>query len=233
LSAVEKTFTLGGQEVSVARSIPMKEHRHQTAGARKDLPRHANQQQIVEERDKVPQGIATTVVVNNLPLKLSDDEVKAHFEKEVGPIAKMHLGRTEKGDSRGFAFIEFTTTEHGMAALALNDSQMGKKTITVSRSNRAVSTPLTEEQKAQQKEAKDKKREEEKGKEKGKGEGKGKGKGKDKGKGKGKGKDGGEKGKGKKGMHTRLGGAEENDAPSPAANGSSSLGNDDFRKFIS
>merc|ERR1719482_261079 len=181
----------------------MKDHRHQTAAPRKDMPRHANQQKLVEESEKVPQGIPTTIVVNNLPLKLSDDEVKAHFEKEVGPIAKMHLGRTDKGDSRGFAFIEFTTAEHGMAALGLNDSLMGKKTITVSRSNRPVSTPLTAEQKAQQKEAKDKKREEEKGKDKGKG----KGKGKDKGKGKGK---DGEDNKGKgKGMHTRLGGAAE------------------------
>ena len=53
LSAVEKSFTLGGQEVSVARSIPMKDHRHQTAGARKDMARHANQQQLLEENEKV------------------------------------------------------------------------------------------------------------------------------------------------------------------------------------
>merc|ERR1711907_451294 len=67
---------LNGQKVGVARSIPMKDHRHQTAAARKDIPQRSNQRQIVEGRaerqDPVKQAenCVTTIYVKNLAFKV-------------------------------------------------------------------------------------------------------------------------------------------------------------------
>ena len=47
-SCLLESFTLKGQDLSLSRSIPMKDHRHTTAATRKDLPQRVNQRNIVQ-----------------------------------------------------------------------------------------------------------------------------------------------------------------------------------------
>jgi len=134
---------LKGQPLSVARSIPMKDHRHQTARLRKDLPHRVNQRQIIEGRlqreDPVRQAsrFPTTVHVRNLAFKVDEAKLRDHFA-QCGTIAKVLLVRDEKGKSRGFGFVEFEKIEAAQAALLLTDSQLNGRDVVVSRSQRAI-----------------------------------------------------------------------------------------------
>jgi len=134
---------LRGQPLSVARSIPMKDHRHQTAGLRKDLPHRVNQRLVVEGRlereDPVRQAsrFPTTVHVKNLAFKVDEAKLRDHFG-QCGTIAQVLLVRDEKGRSRGFAFVEFEKPEAAQAALLLTDSKLNGRDVVVSRSQRAI-----------------------------------------------------------------------------------------------
>lgn len=47
-ACLAESFSLKGQDLSLSRSIPMKDHRHTTAATRKDLPQRVNQRLIVQ-----------------------------------------------------------------------------------------------------------------------------------------------------------------------------------------
>lgn len=178
-----------GAKVTLSRSIPMKDHRHQTAGNRKDMPQRSNQRLILagkqarEDPMKLSAQHATTIYVNNLAFKVDEDALKAHFE-QCGEVTQVLVVRNARGESRGFGFVEFAQATDAMTALMMSDSELGGREIVVSRSQRAITEKkkVEEKGKGEEKEGKGGKGEKGKGKGKGKEQGKeGKGKGKRKG----------------------------------------------------
>jgi len=134
---------LGGQKAHVTRSIPMKDHRHQTAASRKDVAQRANQKQIIQGRTERADPAAqadiapTTIFVKNVQLKVNEEKFAEHF-KDCGEVTKVMLSKNAAGKSRGFGFIEFATKEGAQAALAYNDSVLAGREIWVSKSQRAI-----------------------------------------------------------------------------------------------
>lgn len=178
-----------GAKVTLSRSIPMKDHRHQTAGNRKDMPQRSNQRLILagkqarEDPMKLSAQHANTIYVNNLAFKVDEDALKAHFE-QCGEVTQVLVVRNARGESRGFGFVEFAQATDAMTALMMSDSELGGREIVVSRSQRAITEKkkVEEKGKGEEKEGKGGKGEKGKGKGKGKEQGKeGKGKGKRKG----------------------------------------------------
>jgi len=134
---------LGGQAIEVVRSIPMKDHRHQTAAPRKDLPQRSNQRQIIQGRKEredpvqMANQFPTTIYVKNLAFKVDDDVLREHF-KDCGKVTKILICRNAKGKTRGFGFVEFENADQAQAALAYNDSVLHGREIWVSKSQRAI-----------------------------------------------------------------------------------------------
>eukprot|EP00928_Gymnodinium_smaydae_P005731 TRINITY_DN1196_c1_g2_i1.p1 TRINITY_DN1196_c1_g2~~TRINITY_DN1196_c1_g2_i1.p1 ORF type:complete len:1222 (-),score=302.38 TRINITY_DN1196_c1_g2_i1:38-3703(-) len=191
------------QKVDVSRSIPMKDHRHQTAAPRRDLPQRCNQKQILEDRlarqDPVKQAslYPTTVYVKNIALDVDEEKLRKHFES-CGTISQVLVVANAQGRSRGFGFVEFEDANAAQAALALTDSVLSGREIVVSRSQRAITKKKgPKEDGAASGKGKGKEGSDEPGKGKSKAKGKSKGasddQGQDKGKAKGKGKTGGKR----------------------------------------
>jgi len=134
---------LGGQKAHVTRSIPMKDHRHQTAAARKDVAQRANQKQIIQGRAERADPVAqaevapTTIFVKNIKINVNEEKFAEHF-KDCGEVVKVVLNKNAAGRSRGFGFLEFATREQAQAALAYNDSVLAGREIWVSKSQRAI-----------------------------------------------------------------------------------------------
>lgn len=234
---------IGGQQVTLSRSIPMKDHRHKTAATRKDLPQRVNQRLIVQGKldreDPVRQSAKcpTTVYVKNLAFNVDETALEQHFQS-CGEVAQVLIVKTNDGRSRGFGFVEFQNFEGAQSALLLSDSILGGREIVVSKSSRAIT----------QKKVKDDEEEGGKGPSKGKfkskGEkgDKGKGKGKEKGKEKGKDKSKAEGGRRRFQMDDasddgsadakkpRLETAKEDEKDEKAEN--RPMSNADFRKFL-
>jgi len=231
---------IGGQQVTLSRSIPMKDHRHTTAATRKDLPQRVNQRLIVQGKldreDPVRQSAKcpTTVYVKNLAFNVDETALEQHFQS-CGEVAQVLIVKTNDGRSRGFGFVEFQNFEGAQSALLLSDSILGGREIVVSKSSRAIT----------QKKAKDDEEEGGKGPSKGKFKSKGekgdKGKGKGKEKGKEKGKSKAEGGRRRFQMDDasddeadakkpRLEIAKEDDKDEKAT--SRPMSNADFRKFL-
>jgi len=47
------------------------------------------------------------VHVNNLSFKVTEDDLRQYCEENFGGVKKVHLVRDDKGNSKGFAFVEF------------------------------------------------------------------------------------------------------------------------------
>jgi len=192
---------IGGHKLEVARSIPMKDHRHHVAANRKDLPQRANQRQIWEgklDREdpvRLSSQHSNTVHVKNLSFKVDDAALKEHFG-QCGEVTQVLICRNDKGKSQGFGFVEFATSNDAQAALLMTDSVLKGRSLVVSKSQRAITQKKDKD--GEEKDNSNEQDEEDvasfgkggsKSKSKGsKGKDKGKGKGKDKGKDKGKGK---------------------------------------------
>jgi len=135
--------TLGGQSLTIARSIPMKDHRHHTAAPRKDVPVHCNQKKVVDEmlakQDPGRQAakFPRTLYVKNLAFNVDEEKLKTHFE-QCGEVLQVLLVRNATGKSRGFGFVEFSQESHAQGGLALSDSELCGRSIVVSRSQRAI-----------------------------------------------------------------------------------------------
>jgi len=138
-----KTVDLGGQPAKVARSIPLKSHRHQVAAPRKDIAQRANQKQIVDGRnaraDPTKQAAAcpATVYVKNLATKVGEEMLREHFT-QCGEVTQVLVVRNDKGKSKGFGFVEFAKPSEAQSALALTDSSLAGREILVSKSTRAI-----------------------------------------------------------------------------------------------
>merc|ERR1712232_1273002 len=121
----------------------MKDHRHQTAASRKDIPQRCNQKQVCDGKaareDPVKQAAKcpTTVHVKNLAFKVDDDALRGHFS-QCGEVQQVLICRNAQGRSRGFGFIEFAQVEHAQVALALSDTELCGREIVVSRSQRMI-----------------------------------------------------------------------------------------------
>eukprot|EP00929_Paragymnodinium_shiwhaense_P091888 TRINITY_DN5176_c0_g4_i1.p1 TRINITY_DN5176_c0_g4~~TRINITY_DN5176_c0_g4_i1.p1 ORF type:complete len:1210 (+),score=428.62 TRINITY_DN5176_c0_g4_i1:57-3632(+) len=141
-------ISIAGASVTVARSIPMKDHRHQKAGSRKDLPARLNQKQIVEDReakaDPVKQAakFPCTVYVKDMAFTVDEAALRKHFE-ECGPIKDVLIVKNAQGKSRGFGFVEFEKAEAAQSALTYTNSILGGREISVSRSQRAITQKKT------------------------------------------------------------------------------------------
>jgi len=152
-----KQVTLGGLVAKIARSIPMKDHRHQTAANRADLPQHANQHLILQgklEREdpvRLAQLHSTTVYVKNFPFTVTEEQLKEHFV-QCGAVKQVLICKNAMGKSRGFGFVELGSKADAQSALLLSDSELQGRSIVVSKSQRAITqkkpataAPATEE----------------------------------------------------------------------------------------
>ena len=72
------------------------------------------------------------IFVGNLSFNTTEDELRKVFEA-YGQVDRVSiLTDRETGRSRGFAFVEMTSTEEGEKAIAgLNGTQLGGRTINV------------------------------------------------------------------------------------------------------
>merc|ERR1712151_410532 len=136
-------IVISGQRVQVSRSIPMKDHRHQTAAPRKDLPQRCNQRQIVADREarvdpvKQAQKNPTTLYVKDLAFNVDDEKLRKHFS-QCGEVVQILVVRNAAGRSRGFGFVELRNEEQAQAGLGLTGSELCGREIVVSRSQRAI-----------------------------------------------------------------------------------------------
>lgn len=78
----------------------------------------------------------TNVYVKNLPLDVTKEKLDEMFGKH-GKITSSMLATAEDGKSRGFGFINYETPEQAQDAVnALNNLQMGDKTLFVARAQK-------------------------------------------------------------------------------------------------
>jgi len=175
IKALEKSgCEVDGKAVQVSRSIPMKDHRWQTARARKDvdLPSRANQEQIMKMKDESQAASqhSRVLFVKNLSFSLTEEQLKAAFE-EYGGVTEATVVQNGHGRSRGFGFVEMEDENMALASLALSGRELAGKVITVSRSHRALTKKNRDKPTEESRKGEDGKSR--KGK-KGKGKGKGK-----------------------------------------------------------
>eukprot|EP00927_Polykrikos_kofoidii_P018956 TRINITY_DN18822_c0_g1_i1.p1 TRINITY_DN18822_c0_g1~~TRINITY_DN18822_c0_g1_i1.p1 ORF type:complete len:1348 (+),score=259.46 TRINITY_DN18822_c0_g1_i1:127-4044(+) len=132
-----------GHNVRVSHCIPMKDHRHQKAPTRKDIPARVNQKQIIvgrEEREdpvKLAAQFSTTIHIKHLAAKVNDDRLREHFAS-CGEVVKVLVVRGGNGKSKGFGFVEFSKPCEAQAGTSLNDSELCGRAIVVSRSSRGI-----------------------------------------------------------------------------------------------
>ena len=76
--------------------------------------------------------MSTKLYVGNLAFTTSSDELQTMFA-QVGTVESVSLIEDrETGRSRGFGFIEMSTKEEGVAAIAqFNGKEMGGRALTV------------------------------------------------------------------------------------------------------
>tara|TARA_Y100000588_G_C14255338_1_gene925184 strand:- start:409 stop:657 length:249 start_codon:yes stop_codon:yes gene_type:complete len=73
-----------------------------------------------------------TVYVGNLPFKISDDDLKAHFSSAGNVIGVTHIRDRASGRSNGCGFVEMeNNVAKNSAVEKLNGSELEGRTITV------------------------------------------------------------------------------------------------------
>ena len=76
--------------------------------------------------------MANTLYVGNLPFKISDDDLKAHFASAGKVTGVTHVRDRTSGRSNGCGFIEMNdSTSASNAVGKLNGSKLSGRTITV------------------------------------------------------------------------------------------------------
>jgi len=69
--------------------------------------------------------------VGNLPYNISDDQLSAMFAKYGTPDSAKVITDRDSGQSKGFGFVEFNDTEIAKAALALDGTEFGGRSLKV------------------------------------------------------------------------------------------------------
>uniref|UniRef100_A0A0G4G726 RRM domain-containing protein n=1 Tax=Chromera velia CCMP2878 TaxID=1169474 RepID=A0A0G4G726_9ALVE len=130
-----KQIRIRGCTLAVSKSIPMKDHRWQTANPNKVLKRNEEE----AKREALPVEARKVLFVKNLNFKTTEDKIKKHFEQS-GKVERVVLVRTPEGRPKGLAYVEMESPEAAMAAQILNGTPLDGHHVDVSQSNR----PITE-----------------------------------------------------------------------------------------
>ena len=69
--------------------------------------------------------------VGNLPYNISDDQLRDMFARFGTPDSATVITDRSSGQSKGFGFVEFADGEIGKAALALDGTEFGGRTLKV------------------------------------------------------------------------------------------------------
>jgi RNA recognition motif-containing protein len=69
--------------------------------------------------------------VGNLPYNISDDQLSAMFARYGTPDSAKVITDRDSGQSKGFGFVEFNDAEIAKAALALDGTEFGGRSLKV------------------------------------------------------------------------------------------------------
>jgi len=69
--------------------------------------------------------------VGNLGYNISDDQLREVFARFGTPDSARVITDRDSGQSKGFGFVEFSDAEQAKAALSLNGTDLGGRTLTV------------------------------------------------------------------------------------------------------
>jgi len=69
--------------------------------------------------------------VGNLPYNISDDQLRDVFARFGTPESARVITDRDSGQSKGFGFVEFSDDEQAKAALSLNGTEFGGRSLTV------------------------------------------------------------------------------------------------------
>lgn len=69
--------------------------------------------------------------VGNLPYNISDDQLRDVFARFGTPDSARVITDRDSGQSKGFGFVEFSDDEKAKAALSLNGTEFGGRSLTV------------------------------------------------------------------------------------------------------
>lgn len=69
--------------------------------------------------------------VGNLGYNISDDQLRDVFARFGNPDSARVITDRDSGQSKGFGFVEFSDAEQAKAALSLNGTDFGGRTLTV------------------------------------------------------------------------------------------------------
>ncbi len=69
--------------------------------------------------------------VGNLPYNISDDQLSAMFARFGAPDSAKVITDRDTGQSKGFGFVEFSNSETAKAALALDGTEFGGRSLKV------------------------------------------------------------------------------------------------------
>jgi cold-inducible RNA-binding protein len=76
--------------------------------------------------------MATNLYVGNLPYKLTDDELAAHFSQAGSVVKATIISDRATGRSKGFAFVEMASDEDAQKAIEmLNGQEFGGRPLRV------------------------------------------------------------------------------------------------------
>ncbi|KAH8741882.1 protein with 2x rrm domains [Cryptosporidium ryanae] len=93
----------------------------------------------IEERKN---SLNSTILVKNIDKSLDENSVVNHFQNCLDlKVKNISLPKDDKGNSRGFAFIEFFHPHDALTAHMLNESRLGKNSITINSSTRPLTIP--------------------------------------------------------------------------------------------
>jgi len=85
-----------------------------------------------EEQAWFPPPMANTLYVGNLPFKISDEELAAHFASAGEVLEVSHVRERGSDRSNGCGFIEMTDAEGAAQAVStLDGSELAGRTLTV------------------------------------------------------------------------------------------------------
>ncbi|KAG2496116.1 hypothetical protein HYH03_005719 [Edaphochlamys debaryana] len=105
-----------------------------------------------QKRGERPQGkdVYTNVFVKNLPAEIGDNELMK-MAAEHGDVTSAVVMKDDKGGSKGFGFINFKDAEAAAKCVeALNDKEMGGKTVYAGRAQKKTEREAMLRQKAEE-----------------------------------------------------------------------------------
>lgn len=129
---------LGGIGIQVSASNPPQRSRVPKRSHSRSK-RLARRKQLQDRQDA---AASSTILIKNIDKSLGEEQVVSHFQDGLGlKVKNISISRDQNGASRGFAFMEFFSSEEALTAHMLNESRLGSTNITVSSSTRPLTFP--------------------------------------------------------------------------------------------